>query len=117
MQLGSFASPAPCRSGGYTAGMKPVLSCHVSGGGGAVSYNCGQQTARARRDDEGRYTVLWDDAHPFGTNYVPMLNIDGQSGFAVGFINHSDQNNNSLVVVTKSTQGVFADMGFYLLIT
>ena len=96
--------------------MKPFLSCCVNSAGG-ISYNCGQQTARAERIATGRYKVEWDDAHPFGTNYVPMLNIDGQIGFAVGFINHSDQNNKSLVVVTKSIQGVFADMGFYLLIT
>jgi hypothetical protein len=108
--------PGALRVGGYAAGMKPFLSCCVNSAGG-LSYNCGQQIARPVRNDEGRYTVGWDDAHPFGTNYVPMLNIDGQTGFAVGFINHSDQNNKSLVVVTKDVQGLFADRGFYLLIT
>ena len=108
--------PGSLQVGGYAAGVKPFVSCCVSSAGG-IPYNCGQLTARPERNDEGRYTVRWDNAHPFGTNYVPILNIDGQIGFAVGFINHSDQNNNSLVVVTKSTQGVFADMGFYLLIT
>ena len=82
-----------------------------------MSYNCGQQTARAERNAEGRYTVRWDIAHPFGVNYVPILNISGQEGFVVGFINHSDQNSNSLVVVTKNIQGAYADIGFYLLIT
>ena len=109
--------PGALRVGGYAAGMKPFLSCHVSGGGGTVSYNCGQQTARSERIGEGRYKVMWDDAHPFGVNYVPILNVNGQVGFAVGFINHSAQNNNSLVVETKNIQGAYADIGFYLLIT
>ena len=114
---GLVSIPGALWVGGYAAGMKPFLSCHVSGGGGTVSYNCGQQTAYARRDDQGRYLVWWDIAHPFGVNYVPILNISGQEGFVVGFINHSDQNNNSLIVVTKNIQGAYADIGFYLLIT
>ena len=71
----------------------------------------------AFRTTADNYTVEWDDAHPFGTNYVPILNIDSQIGFILGLISHSAMNVNSLLVETKNIQGVHADMGFYLLIT
>ena len=107
-----IAASGSLQVGGYEAGMKPWVSCCINGEGG-VSYNCGQKTVTASRNDEGRYTVNWGTSHPLGTNYVPILKIEN----SIGFIYHSDQDANKLVVIIKDTTNFYMDWGFYLLIT
>jgi hypothetical protein len=105
--------PGSLQVGGYEAGMKPWVSCYISSAG-VIGYNCGQKPVNTvTKLGEGSYEVDWGTAHPLDVNYVPIMNLSSN----VGFIYHSNQYNNKLVVITTNTGGGFADRAFYLLIT
>ena len=62
--------------GGYTAGIRPFVSCAVSAAG-TLYWSRGQTTARVERTINGYawgdYTVKWDVDHPDGADYVPQF--------------------------------------------
>ncbi|MBU6280438.1 MAG: hypothetical protein KGN78_14450, partial [Actinomycetales bacterium] len=67
--------PTSLQVGGYTAGMRPFVSCAVKLDG--VRYwTRGQQTATTARTPGGSafgdYTVSWGTPHPDGADYVPQ---------------------------------------------
>ena len=73
--------PKSLRVGGYTAGVRPFVSCAVPGGTGGVYWSRGQNAANCTRRSTGEYTVTWGTvAHPDGAQYVPqycLLNAFG----------------------------------------
>ena len=72
--------PTSLRVGGYTAGIRPFVSCAVPGGTGGVYWSRGQNAANCTRRSTGEYTVTWGVAHPDGAQYAPrycLLNAFG----------------------------------------
>ena len=73
--------PTSLRVGGYTAGMRPFVSCAVPGGTGGVYWPRRQNAANCTRRSTGEYTVTWGPVqHPDGSQYVPqycLLNAFG----------------------------------------
>ena len=64
--------PTSLRVGGYTAGMRPFVSCAVPGCTGGVCWSRGQNAANRTRRGAGEHTVTWGVAHPDGAQYVPQ---------------------------------------------
>ena len=71
--------PTSLRVGGYTAGMRPFVSCAVPAAGEAC-WPRGQNAANCTRRSAGEYTVTWGVPHPDGDQDVPqycLLNAFG----------------------------------------
>jgi hypothetical protein len=79
---GITATTGPLHVAGYTAGIRPFVSCAVPGGTGGVYWSRGQNAANCERRSTGEYTVTWGSVeHPDGAQYVPqycLLNAFGQ---------------------------------------
>ena len=72
--------PTALRVGGYTAGMRPFVSCAVKLDGTRY-WTRGQQTATTVRNGLGDYTVSWGTAHPDGVEHVPQYCLINFWGF------------------------------------
>ena len=57
--------------GGYTASLRPFVSCDVPGGTGGAYLPRGQNAASYVRESLGVHLASWPVAHPDGAQYVP----------------------------------------------
>ena len=68
--------PTALQVGGYTAGMRPFVSCAVRASDAGIHYTRGQQTATCTRYTQGgptgHFRVSWPNPHPDGSEYVPQ---------------------------------------------
>ena len=80
--------PTSLRVGGYTAGIRPFVSCAVYGGSPqdapGIYWTKGQNAVSVTRVDgpTGLYRVSWSPVtHPDGNQYVPQYSVMSTRGF------------------------------------
>jgi hypothetical protein len=103
--------PTSLRVGGYTAGIRPFLSCAVTGGIGGVYWTRGQIAANCTRRGTGEYTVTWGTvAHPDGAQCVPQYCLLNAFGSICG----GTRTSTSMEIRTASDGvGTIADRDFW----
>ena len=102
--------------GGYTAGIRPFVSCAVNATTAEAFYSKGQQTASVTRATDygtiGYFKVSWTNPHPDGSNYVPQYSTIHEAGFVwqVG------RTSTYIIIACQNPVEAYSDIDFWLTI-
>ena len=101
--------PTSLRVGGYTAGIRPFVSCAVPAAGG-IYWPRGHNAASCTRESLGAYLVSWPVAHTDGAQDVPQYCLLN----AFGSICAAERKSTSIRIRTASDgAGTIADRDFW----
>ena len=108
--------PTSLRVGGYTAGIRPFVSCAVNATTAEAFYSNGQQTASVTRHTQagtiGYFKASWTNPHPNGSNYVPQYSTIHEAGFVwqVG------RTSTYIIIACQTAVEAYSNIDFWLTI-